>query len=78
METSGVIDNFITLLAWWSVWTLLDTYLIPSTPWSEVFVLCVAGAMFYAQRVRFQRRVRKLMDGPLPLNGLENVGETIE
>ena len=75
---SGFSNSFITLICWWSVWTLMDTYLIPFTPWSEILVLCAGGCMFYVQRARLQRRVRKIMEGPLPLNGLEGGGETIE
>jgi hypothetical protein len=36
-------EAVLVFSVWWATWTLLDTYLIPYTPWSELAVLSVAA-----------------------------------
>lgn len=46
-----VREHVWTLCFWWSSWTLTDRYLIPFTPWSEMFVLVVCVLTYVARRV---------------------------
>ena len=50
------VDGVTVFFVWWSVWSLLDTYLLRLTPIAELVVLslcaCVKAAPFAARAVR--------------------------
>lgn len=50
-DFSGIYYNFAQLCAWWSVWTLFDTYLIFYTPWSEAFMLTLSVLLYVLPHV---------------------------
>ena len=38
-ESGSVVLFVVVLLVWWAVWSLLDTYTLAYSPWSELLVL---------------------------------------
>ena len=68
----SVLDSFATLLAWWSVWTVFDIYLIPFSPYSEFTILFLSCLLFYIEKARFKRKAREIEKSPLPVVDPEN------
>lgn len=71
--TEPTLNNALLLGVWWAVWTLLDAYLIPFTPWSELGVLAACAAGCLAPRVVACAR-RRVVQGRVKLaEALESI-----
>jgi hypothetical protein len=42
-------DGAVLFSLWWAVWSLLDAYLLPLTPHSEIAVVCACGLALLAR-----------------------------
>jgi len=51
-------DHAVLLLAWWSLWSLADKYLIPFTPISEIVVFLLALSLYAPEWLQLLRHVR--------------------
>lgn len=45
------LDDLFTLVWWWALWTLADSYLIKFTPTSELFVIFVCFVWWASPRL---------------------------
>jgi hypothetical protein len=51
-------DHAALFLAWWSLWSLADKYLIPFTPISEIVVLLLALSLYAPEWLQLLSHVR--------------------
>ena len=52
------LAGVLVFFTWWATWTLLDFYLIPFTPVSEVATLLVCACVYFGYQLAQAARAR--------------------